>query len=147
MPRDELSLSDIEQLATFSPDLGREGVEARQAALFPAAAAALTKAATPHLAPPTGGLSQRSIDAIATAIVFFVREQLAPILKRLDDIEQQPPSPHYVGTFEQGKAYARGSLTTRSGGLWLALENTTQVPGRSDQWRLVVKSGSVEASR
>jgi len=139
----ELTPSDILQLEIVSPELGREGVEARQAALFPAAAAALTKAATPQLDPPTGGLSQRSMDAIANAIVLFVREQLAPILKRLDAIEQQPPSPHYAGTFTSEKSYARGSLVTKAGGLWLALQTTTQVPGRSDQWKLVVKSGEV----
>jgi hypothetical protein len=148
----ELTPGDILQLEIVSPELGREGVEARQAALFPAAEAAITKAVTPlraslstvdsdPLEPPTGGLSQRSIDAIATAIVLFVREQLAPILKRLDDIEQQPPSPHYAGTFTPEKSYASGSLVTKAGGLWLALQTTTQVPGRSDQWKLVVKSG------
>ena len=56
-------------------------------------------------------------------------------------LEQQPPSPHYAGTFEQGKSYTRGSLATKAGGLWLALQTTTQIPGRSDQWKLIVKSG------
>ena len=73
--------------------------------------------------------------------------QVSALQARIEQLEQQPPSPHYAGTFEWGKSYTRGSLTTRSGGLWLALENTTQVPGRSDHWRLVVESGSVDASR
>ena len=60
---------------------------------------------------------------------------------RVMQLEQQPPSPHYAGTYEQGKAYARGALATRSGALWLALEHTTHTPGRSDQWKLIVKSG------
>jgi hypothetical protein len=91
------------------------------------------------------GLSAGSIDSFAEAVVWFVTEQfqqqLAPLLRRLDALERHPPSPHYAGTYEQGKTYARGSLTTRSGGLWLALEHTTQLPGQSDQWKLIVKSG------
>jgi hypothetical protein len=91
------------------------------------------------------GLSAESIDSIAEGVVWFVKEQfqqqLAPLLRRLDAIEQQPPSPHYQGVFQEEKAYPRGSLVTKAGGLWLALDNTTQTPGRSDQWKLIVKSG------
>ena len=60
---------------------------------------------------------------------------------RVKQLERQPPSPHYAGTYEQEKAYNCGALVTRSGGLWLALQDTTQMPGRSDKWKLIVKSG------
>lgn len=46
------------------------------------------------------------------------------------------------GVHEQGERYAEGSLTTRDGSLWLAVRTTTERPGRSDHWRLVVKNGS-----
>ena len=144
----ELTTGDIEQLTAFSLDLGREAVAARKSALFPEPAPRM-QAHGPIAT--KNGLSPESIDSIAEGVVWFVKEQfqqqLAPLLKRLDALEQQPPRPRYEGIYEQGKTYARGSLATKSGGLWLALEHTTQVPGRSDQWRLVVKSGSVEASR
>ena len=66
---------------------------------------------------------------------------IAGLEARVAQLELQPPSPHYEGICEQGKMYARGSLTTKAGGLWLALQTTTQVPGGSDQWKLIVKSG------
>ena len=59
-------------------------------------------------------------------------------------IEQQPPGPHYQGVFQEGKTYSRGSMVTKAGGLWLALEDTMEIPGRSERWRLVVKSGEAQ---
>ena len=67
--------------------------------------------------------------------------QVSALEARTKRLEQQPPSPHYAGTYEQDKAYGRGALVTRSGGLWLALEDTTETPSRSERWKLVVKSG------
>ena len=137
-------MGDIEQLTAFSVDLGREAVAARKAALFPDPAPR-TLAATHGLTARKNGLSPESVDSIAEAVVWFVKEQfqqqLGPLLRRLDALEQQPPSPHYQGVFQDEKAYARGSLVTRAVGLWLALEGTTNVPGRSDEWKLIVKSG------
>jgi hypothetical protein len=75
-------------------------------------------------------------DAIKT-----VKGRSAALEARVRQLEEQPPSPHYHGVFQEGKTYSRGSLTTQSGGLWLALDKTTQRPGRSDQWKLIVKSG------
>ena len=66
---------------------------------------------------------------------------MSALQARIVQLEQQPPSPHYKGVFQEEKTYSRGSMVTKAGGLWLALENTTQVPGRSADWRLVVKSG------
>ena len=138
---EELTSLDVEQLTAFSPDLGREALAARGAALFPAPALP-TPAAAPRPGATKGGLSAASIDAIAEGVVVHVQEQLGPVLARLNALERQPPSPHYEGVFQDGKSYARGSLTTKSGGLWLAtVEGTTEVPGRSDEWKLVVKSG------
>jgi hypothetical protein len=132
-----LTTGDLEQLAMLSPELAHEGVAARQAALSPAPVPS-----APATAPASkGGLSQESIEAIAEGIVTFVGEQVVPILRRLDALEQQPPSPRYAGTYEQQKRYGRGALVTRSGGLWLAIEDTTETPGRSDRWKLIVKSG------
>ena len=131
----ELAMADIAQLMAFSPDLAREALAARNAALFPAVPPPAQASAT------KSGLSAQATDTIAEGVVTFVKQQLTPILTRLDALEQQSPSPRYEGTFQDGKAYARGSLTTQSGGLWLALDNTTQRPGRSDQWKLIVKSG------
>jgi hypothetical protein len=81
-------------------------------------------------------LLETMTDAIKT-----VKGRSAALEARVAQLEQQPPSPHYQGVFQEEKAYARGSLVTKAGGLWLALEHTTHTPGRSDQWKLIVKSG------
>jgi hypothetical protein len=55
---------------------------------------------------------------------------------------EQAVGPEYCGTFEQGKTYARGQLCTRSGGLWLAVAETSAPPtASSPAWQLVVRRG------
>jgi hypothetical protein len=63
--------------------------------------------------------------------------------RRLDVLEQRPVvGVQYAGVFEDGKAYARGDLVTRRGGLWLALQHTATAPGTDTaSWKLIVKSG------
>jgi len=52
--------------------------------------------------------------------------------------------PRYEGVHTPGKTYPVGSLTTRSGALWLATEPTDKTPGQgATPWKLVVKSGTV----
>ena len=68
--------------------------------------------------------------------------RLDALEKRLAALESRGPSVEYKGVFTLGMTYPRGSLTTRDGGLWLALEDTTLQPGKgTSTWRLVVKSG------
>ena len=75
----ELTMADVEQLATFGgADLGREALAARKAALFPAPAVP-----APAQAVNRGGLSEASIDAIAEGVVTFLAEHIRPILARL----------------------------------------------------------------
>jgi hypothetical protein len=135
-----LDAQDVEQLRIWGgDDLGRKALEARQAALSPPPAPPLPTS-RPAVATKSC-LSDQAIDEIAHAVVEFVGEVVVPIYKRLDRLEQQPPSPHYAGTYDQAKRYSRGALVTRSGGLWLATIDTLETPGRSEHWRLVVKSG------
>jgi hypothetical protein len=103
-----LTTADLEQLAILRPELAHEGLAARQAALSPAPS---VPAPPPRQRATKGGLSAESIDAIAEGIVTFVGQQVTPILRRLDALEQQPPSPRYEGTYEQAKgtAVARSS--------------------------------------
>ena len=64
--------------------------------------------------------------------------------KRIAELEtsRSGSSVGYAGVHEVGKQYLSGSLVTRSGGLWLALRETTQTPGTDPlSWRLVVKEG------
>ena len=65
---------------------------------------------------------------------------------RLTGLEgkQSRPGVKWMGVHSVGSAYSEGALVTRKGSLWLALRDTTSVPGTSaDSWKLVVKSGSL----
>jgi len=45
----------------------------------------------------------------------------------------------YRGGWQPGNRYARGSLTTYSGSLWIALEDAEGRPGESTNWRMIVR--------
>jgi hypothetical protein len=90
-------------------------------ALFPAPAPT-----PPATAPTRRRWTAADCDLIAEAVVDLIKTAVGPLVQRIVQLEQQPPSPRYEGIFEQGKAYARGSLVTRSGGLWLAVDHTTR---------------------
>jgi hypothetical protein len=66
---------------------------------------------------------------------------------RLDALEariaglEARPELEYRGSHASDQTYAAGNLVTRSGGLWLCLRSTTQTPGQSGDWKLVVKRG------
>jgi len=48
--------------------------------------------------------------------------------------------PHCEGIHENSKHYRQGSLVTRSGSLWLALNATSDTPGAgATAWKLIVK--------
>ena len=71
--------------------------------------------------------------------------RIAALEAKVPALESRALSPEYAGTFEQGKSYRRGGLVTKAGGLWLALTDTTLIPGSNPTaWKLVVKSGGAE---
>ena len=90
-------------------------------------------------------VDHRTLSAVTDAVVEAIRDQRRRVdafEARLVALETRPPTPKYQGVFAEGKSYARGSLCTRKGGLWLALTDTTDAPGTAaTQWKLVVKSG------
>lgn len=68
-------------------------------------------------------------------------EQVEQLQKRLADLEAE--AMRHGGTWKQGVAYGRGTAITDKGSMWLAQRATTDRPGTSDAWKLVVKSGQV----
>jgi hypothetical protein len=143
----ELTMADVEQLATFGgADLGREALAARKAALFPAPAVP-----APAQAVNRGGLSEASIDAIAEGVVTFLAEHIRPILARLRAIEQDRDkgvgNVRWRGVFKQGEHFRSGELATHRGSLWACRHDTTQTPGRPPDadtpldWVSIVKTG------
>lgn len=62
---------------------------------------------------------------------------------RFEEIERRQL--RFFGVHEPGRSYRANSLVVRKGGLWIALRDTTMVPGTGADWQLAVKSG--EANR
>jgi hypothetical protein len=88
-------------------------------------------------------------DALASVIADSIAAALAPLRAKIaaleaqqQALEQKGLAVEYRGIFQRGTTYARGTLVTQKGGLWLALATTTTPPGSDAmQWRLIVKSG------
>lgn len=55
--------------------------------------------------------------------------------------EIQLPIAIYRGVWEE-KAYEHGDLVTHDGGMWHAMQATTEKPGTSPDWKLAVKRGA-----
>jgi hypothetical protein len=69
-------------------------------------------------------------------------ERLRAAEGKLKELEAKSLHPVYAGVHDAHREYQRGDLTTRGGGLWLALDRTRTTPGENPtMWRLIVKSG------
>jgi hypothetical protein len=51
------------------------------------------------------------------------------------------PVPVYRGVFKEGDEYAKHDTATWGGSVWMAKADTTNKPGQSDDWQLMVKQG------
>jgi hypothetical protein len=51
------------------------------------------------------------------------------------------PVPHHQGPWIAGKAYPMAAMASWDGGWWIATKATTDQPGSSDAWQLVVRRG------
>lgn len=60
---------------------------------------------------------------------------------RFADLQVRTLADVYREVYKAGEAYTRGELVTWGGSLWMAREATTDKPGTSEGWRLIVKAG------
>jgi len=67
--------------------------------------------------------------------------EMDQLRKRVAEVETK--AMRYGGTWKEDTAYGLGTATTDRGSMWLAQRATTDRPGTSDAWRLIVKSGQV----
>ncbi|MBA3884279.1 MAG: hypothetical protein H0X67_00950 [Acidobacteria bacterium] len=70
----------------------------------------------------------------------LVKDRFELLEKRVAELESRP-LPTYLGVHRAGAHYKACSMTTRSGSLWFATEDTTGTPGTDTTWRLIVKKG------
>jgi hypothetical protein len=82
----------------------------------------------------------RAVGAVMRDHLGRIGERLRGIDARLDAM-QANLADAWVGTHKDGNSYKRGQLVTHSGGLWLALRDTSDRPGTSDALKLIVKRG------
>ena len=123
-----LNAADIAQLQLIDPQLAERGILARSKALRP---------------PPVPA-ARLDVDAIADTLVGIIVANIKPLEQRIAALETRP-AVKYCGTFEESTGYPEGSMTTRSGGLWVATRATTATPGTDESgWLLVVKKGQAE---
>lgn len=74
----------------------------------------------------------------------YIGQVVTPLVQRIAAVEQQSEpnlADAYRGVHTPGNTYARGSLVTHGGSLWLAIEKAEGTPGASPSWRLIVKRG------
>lgn len=77
-------------------------------------------------------LAQPALDELADRIDFVHRRIVA-----LE--QQQMECMHYAGIWEAGE-YQPGDVATHGGVLWFAWKATSDKPGTSSDWQLMVKS-------
>jgi hypothetical protein len=98
---------------------------------------------------------QFTADDWADVIANFYKTAIRPLVARITHLEaklrelEQKASAgcEWKGVYQSDVTYASGSLTTKSGSLWLATRATAAVPGTDESWRLIVKSGSYSGIR
>lgn len=83
------------------------------------------------------------LDECINAIVDLVKQRCGTLQKRIDELESRSSGVEWKGVYADGRAYKSGDLTTRSGSLWVATQDTTERPGNSGSWKLIVKAGSL----
>jgi len=71
--------------------------------------------------------------------------RIADLEARIQALEQARPPANLAdswrGIYDAANIYKRGELCTRSGSLWLSLENgNVETPGKSPAWKMISKS-------
>lgn len=90
------------------------------------------------------------LDALAPVIVDSINKRMAPLLKRIEQLEKDNAqlaeqklsafADSYRGTWQPGP-HQRGAMVTWEGSLFLCWVDTEAKPGTNGDWRLVVKRG------
>lgn len=91
------------------------------------------------------GLSQHD-QAMMRAVAKTIRDQndklFGAVDARLKQLEQRNLADSYRGTYDPDATYRRGETLTHDGGLWLCVHESSDRPGKSADWRLIVKGAA-----
>ena len=81
-------------------------------------------------------------EALAKVVSEAMERRLAPIREEIKALrEGDVVARAYKGLYDPDTEYARGNLLTEAGSLWLCVHPTKGRPGKSADWRLVIKGG------
>ena len=77
-----------------------------------------------------------SAEELGRLIGQAIREQLAPIKARLDELERSIENKgiRFTGRFNRDVTNERGDICSHGGSLWVALRKTTDMPGAGSDW-------------
>lgn len=81
-------------------------------------------------------------EEFAKVVSDAMERRLAPIREELKALQEgEVVARAYKGLYDPETEYARGNLLTEAGSLWLCVHPTKGRPGKSADWRLVIKGG------
>jgi hypothetical protein len=78
--------------------------------------------------------------SIAVVIREHVQKAFTPLRERIDALEQRKAVLDYRGTHTAGEPYEHGDIVTRAGTIWFCKRATSETPGESSAWQLIVKT-------
>jgi hypothetical protein len=87
----------------------------------------------------TAYVTQKTLDLTMEGAGKAIREFLAPLVKRIAELEATPTK--FVGVWTSGTEYPPRAIVTHGGGMWHANEMTKDKPGTSAAWTLCCKAG------
>jgi hypothetical protein len=88
--------------------------------------------------------TQDAIDTVAIAIKGYLDRLEARINKRLDALELNQKDVRaltYKGVWQRADSYEKNNTVTADGGIWIAIRDTAEKPGASDDWQMAVRAG------
>ena len=113
-----------------------------------------TTAATFHFAGNQRRLLEQRVEALESSPRQFSGSEMqrltaylapqfdtAPLLKRIEELEQHQSSVKYRGVWSADEQYVLGNFCTDRGSLWHCNQTTRERPGDGRAWTLAVKKG------
>lgn len=91
-------------------------------------------------------LIRRVTDSVAKALSMMksgIKTEIGELEARVKALEDGSTfADQYKGGHMVGAQHKRGDLVTHESSLWLCLAPTRERPGKSGEWRLIVKGGA-----